>query len=171
MNYRFSVRPGILGRAHRRVSTDVGAPPQRVVLEFESREAFFPTTCWCDMKGEAEMVTKTRPTRCFLQSAIIVCLLALAACAVPESPPPDVAALADEHGLSQKALSDYLEGYGAGYDDGTYRSMGVSAGSGLGNVPGWEGIGWELGFQDSMGGRPMRDPEELAGRLAERAGR
>ena len=125
------------------------------------------------MKGEAEMVTKTRPTRCFLQSAIIVCLLALAlaACAVPESPPPDVAALADEHGLSQKALSDYLEGYGAGYDDGTYRSMGVSAGSGLGNVPGWEGIGWELGFQDSMGGRPMRDPEELAGRLAERAGR
>jgi hypothetical protein len=91
-----------------------------------------------------------------------------AACATPEAQPVAVAALAQEFALDPDELRLFLRGYEEGYDDGENRNAGVFAGSGLGNVPGPEGVGWRLGLEDGVNGVPKRSPEELAPILRER---
>jgi hypothetical protein len=101
--------------------------------------------------------------------AIAACGLAplVVACATTEEPPPDVAALARQHGVPQDDLALFLRGYERGYADGQSRSAGITAGTGFGNVPGPEGDGWQLGLRDALNGLPTRDPEELAAALRE----
>jgi hypothetical protein len=89
------------------------------------------------------------------------------ACASAEAPPPDLAALARQHGVPHDDLALFLHGYERGYADGISRSAGISAGTGFGNVPGPEGEGWQLGLRDALNGLPARDPDERAAALRE----
>lgn len=89
------------------------------------------------------------------------------ACATANEPPPDVPALARQHGVPQDDLALFLRGYQRGYADGQSRSAGITAGTGFGNVPGPEGDGWQLGLRDALNGLPARDPEEQAEALKE----
>jgi len=91
----------------------------------------------------------------------------LFACASLHEPPPDLEALASEHGLPLADLALFFEGYQEGYDDGEDRNAGTFAGTGHSNVPGLEGDGWVLGHADSRNGRPRRDAAEVAACLAE----